>query len=70
VSVKHIPVNFITKSCQDCKFVATKLLQKETLNGLELKIPATVALFLLTIFYKLGYCSFKAEAPAMYPPKI
>jgi hypothetical protein len=38
VLVRQILDNFNTKLYQDCKFSATKFLQKETLSGLELKI--------------------------------
>jgi hypothetical protein len=44
-SVKCMLVNLITKLYQDCKFSVTKFLLKETFNGLELKMSATVALF-------------------------
>ena len=65
--VDHINVHLHvikTKLCQESKFWPTTDIRNEMFKGTELMISATIALFLLTILYKFGYCSFKVDMPS------
>jgi hypothetical protein len=63
LSVNCISINLLTKSCQDSKFSATKVLRKETLSGLKLNMSATVAFLLRAMLYMFEYCYFKGAVP-------
>jgi hypothetical protein len=71
MTIEKYVLVFALGDAKNSDFSATKLLLKDIFSGLDRKISITIAFFVLTILYRLGYSSFKTLVPNHFqPPNI